>query len=217
MKRSTQPRRGRAHARFAGLPSVAGRDGEWIAGAAGATILPHCIRVEIPANGELSSPARQTSPRNGASRCALAAVGALAGYTVSAFFIDDEVGRGYYLLSEESARVEWSHMTPVASVARVFRLRLASRLVALAARHSSESRTVVSRIGNRPSAVAALRGLGIDDVRLGKNRRGCPRSWTRSQRTGRRAARRHRRAADSGGDGPSVRVAGTRSHACLRS
>jgi chorismate synthase len=76
---------------------------DWIAGAAGATILPHCIRVEIPTNAEslfahapnLAAQWRQ-SVRFGMQW------GLNAGYTVSAFFTDDEVDLGYYLMTRQS-------------------------------------------------------------------------------------------------------------------
>ena len=75
--------------------------GDWIDGAAGAAILPYCIRVEIPLNGEsllLHSPDeaavwRETIRRN-------IQWGLAAGYTITAFFQDDKSGRGYYLMTK---------------------------------------------------------------------------------------------------------------------
>jgi predicted GNAT superfamily acetyltransferase len=75
----------------------------WIAEVTGATILPHCVRVEIPADGEtllLTNPdaaARwRMSVRQGI-RWGLA-----SGYTVNAFLAadGDPVGRGFYVLSK---------------------------------------------------------------------------------------------------------------------
>ena len=77
---------------------------EWIAEVTGATILPHCVRVEIPADGEtllLTNPPEalrwRLSVREG-MRWGLA-----SGYTVSAFLFDDgdpRDGRGFYVLSK---------------------------------------------------------------------------------------------------------------------
>jgi chorismate synthase len=76
---------------------------EWIAGAAGAAILPHCIRVEIPSNAEalfFDAPSEaahwRQSVRFGMQW------GLNAGYTVSAFFIDDQLERGYYLMTRQA-------------------------------------------------------------------------------------------------------------------
>jgi predicted GNAT superfamily acetyltransferase len=76
---------------------------EWIAEVTGATILPHCVRVEIPADGEtllLTNPdeaARwRMSVREGMRW------GLSSGYTVSAFLSSDgDPGerRGFYVLS----------------------------------------------------------------------------------------------------------------------
>ena len=77
---------------------------EWIAEVTGATILPHCVRVEIPADGEtllLTNPPEalrwRLSVREG-MRWGLA-----SGYTVSAFLFDDgdpRDGRRFYVLSK---------------------------------------------------------------------------------------------------------------------
>ncbi len=77
---------------------------EWIAEVTGATILPHCVRVEVPADGEtllLTNPGEagrwRLSVREG-MRWGLA-----SGYSVSAFlWADGEAGReggGFYVLS----------------------------------------------------------------------------------------------------------------------
>lgn len=77
--------------------------GDWIAEATGVTILPHCVRVEIPADGEtllLTNPEEalrwRMSVREG-MRWALA-----SGYTASAFLAtsgDPGEGKGFYILS----------------------------------------------------------------------------------------------------------------------
>jgi predicted GNAT superfamily acetyltransferase len=76
---------------------------EWIAGAAGAAILPHCIRVEIPSNGEAllfdasdDAAVWRQSVRFGMQW------GLNAGYTVSAFFSDAPSERGYYLMTRQA-------------------------------------------------------------------------------------------------------------------
>jgi predicted GNAT superfamily acetyltransferase len=76
---------------------------EWIAEVTGATILPHCVRVEIPPDGEtllLTNPVEaarwRMSVREGI-RWGLA-----SGYTVSAFLSADgnvDEGRGFYVLT----------------------------------------------------------------------------------------------------------------------
>ena len=78
---------------------------EWIAGAAGAAILPHCIRVEIPADGESLL---YEAPSEAAQWRQLVRFGMRwglnAGYTVSAFYVDAASHRGYYLMTK-SARL----------------------------------------------------------------------------------------------------------------
>ncbi|MEP6491807.1 MAG: GNAT family N-acetyltransferase [bacterium] len=74
---------------------------EWLAGASGAAILPHCVRVAIPANAErmfLDAPGtakawRQTV-RSGIQW------GLSAGYTITAFSLDDVEEQGYYLMTK---------------------------------------------------------------------------------------------------------------------
>lgn len=74
---------------------------EWIGGAAGATILPHHVRVEIPADGEsllLEAPDEAVVWRK-LVRCGLQwALG--AGYSVSAFSLAEDADRGYYLMTK---------------------------------------------------------------------------------------------------------------------
>jgi predicted GNAT superfamily acetyltransferase len=75
---------------------------EWIAGAAGAAILPHCIRIEIPTNAELlllESP-HEAMPWRQSVRFGMQ-WGLNSGYTVSAFFVDDQLERGYYLMTRQ--------------------------------------------------------------------------------------------------------------------
>lgn len=76
---------------------------EWIAGVAGATILPHCVRVEIPAHAErmfLDAPgdaaAWRLSVRHGVQW------GLSAGYTITAFARDERSGRGFYLMTRQA-------------------------------------------------------------------------------------------------------------------
>jgi predicted GNAT superfamily acetyltransferase len=74
---------------------------EWIAGAAGAAILPHCIRIEIPADAEsmlLDTPADAVRWRDTARRGMQ--WGLTAGYSVSAFYLDDHSEHGYYLMTK---------------------------------------------------------------------------------------------------------------------
>jgi predicted GNAT superfamily acetyltransferase len=74
---------------------------DWIAGASGAAILPHHVRVEIPADAEgllLRSPEDAARWRT-AVRCAMQWA-LSAGYTVRAFSLDENEHRGYYLLTK---------------------------------------------------------------------------------------------------------------------
>jgi predicted GNAT superfamily acetyltransferase len=83
---------------------------EWIAGTAGVSILPHCVRVEIPADAETLL---ATSPRDAITwRLSVRSAmhwGLSAGYTVNGFYVDDAIGRGYYLLTRQAR--PWS-ITP---------------------------------------------------------------------------------------------------------
>lgn len=73
----------------------------WIQGASGAAILPHHVRVEIPADAEsllLEAPEEAAVWRQNV-RCSLKwALG--TGYCVSAFLLDEGENRGYYLLTK---------------------------------------------------------------------------------------------------------------------
>jgi predicted GNAT superfamily acetyltransferase len=77
---------------------------DWIDDAAGATILPHCVRVEIPPDGEmllLTAPDDAARWRESVRESLL--WGLASGYTVSAFLWTDGApgaGRGFYLLSK---------------------------------------------------------------------------------------------------------------------
>jgi predicted GNAT superfamily acetyltransferase len=74
---------------------------EWIAGAAGAAILPHCLRVEIPRDGErllLEAADGAKSWRQRVRRDLQ--WGLTAGYTVTAFFADEQAGRCFYLMTK---------------------------------------------------------------------------------------------------------------------
>jgi predicted GNAT superfamily acetyltransferase len=74
--------------------------GDWIDGAAGAVILPYCIRVEVPLNGEallLHSPPEAAVWRYAVRR--QIQWGLAAGYTITAFFQDEKTARGYYLMT----------------------------------------------------------------------------------------------------------------------
>jgi predicted GNAT superfamily acetyltransferase len=74
---------------------------EWIAGAAGAAILPHCVRVEIPQDGEhLLIDAADSAKRWRRSVRAGLQWALAAGYTVTAFSADEEEARGYYLMTK---------------------------------------------------------------------------------------------------------------------
>jgi predicted GNAT superfamily acetyltransferase len=76
---------------------------EWIAGAAGATILPHCIRVEIPADAESLL---HEAPTEAARWRQLVRLGMRwglnAGYSVSAFYVDEASKRGFYLMTKSA-------------------------------------------------------------------------------------------------------------------
>jgi predicted GNAT superfamily acetyltransferase len=76
---------------------------EWIGGAIGAVILPYCIRVEIPLNGEallLHSPTEAAVWRSAVRRHMQ--WGLAAGYTITAFFQDEPSDRGHYLMTRAS-------------------------------------------------------------------------------------------------------------------
>ncbi|MEO7086335.1 MAG: hypothetical protein ABI442_12990 [Gemmatimonadaceae bacterium] len=76
---------------------------EWIKGAAGAAILPHCVRVAIPTNAEALF--REGSPevatwRQDARRGLQ--WGVSAGYSIVAFAHDEGAGCGHYILTKQS-------------------------------------------------------------------------------------------------------------------
>lgn len=74
---------------------------EWIEGAVGATILPHCVRVEIPADAEhlLTESTNEASVWRRRTRTGLQ-WGLSAGYTVTSFFLDEHSQRGFYLMTK---------------------------------------------------------------------------------------------------------------------
>jgi predicted GNAT superfamily acetyltransferase len=75
---------------------------EWIDSAAGATILPHCVRVEIPADAEsllLSSAPGVANWRRRVRRALQWSFA--AGYTISAFALPEGDGSGYYLMTKQ--------------------------------------------------------------------------------------------------------------------
>ena len=80
---------------------------DWVTGAAGAAILPHCVRVEIPANAEAlfaRTPAEAAIWRR-RTRCGLQ-WGFANGYTIAAFSMPDADGQvdgadhGFYLMTK---------------------------------------------------------------------------------------------------------------------
>jgi predicted GNAT superfamily acetyltransferase len=83
---------------------------EWISSAEGATILPHCVRVEIPVDAETlfaTEPETAASLRQSVRRGLL--WGLATGYAISGFYTDDERQHAYYLLTRQSR--PWS-ITP---------------------------------------------------------------------------------------------------------
>jgi predicted GNAT superfamily acetyltransferase len=74
---------------------------DFIEGADGASILPHCVRVEIPADAEAmlrDAPEAAGLWRARVRRDLHWALG--AGYTITAFSHDDTKGQGYYLMTK---------------------------------------------------------------------------------------------------------------------
>jgi predicted GNAT superfamily acetyltransferase len=80
---------------------------QFIVGADGAAILPHCVRIEIPLDAEKML---QESPNDAAEWRARVrrdlrwALG--AGYTISAFANVDAKNRGYYLMTKATRPIE---------------------------------------------------------------------------------------------------------------
>jgi predicted GNAT superfamily acetyltransferase len=73
---------------------------EWIEGAAGAAILPHCIRVAVPANVEPMFGAAPDEAARWRERTRRGMQwGLRAGYTVSAFLLDAPSQCGYYIMT----------------------------------------------------------------------------------------------------------------------
>lgn len=74
---------------------------EWIRAVSGASILPHCVRVEIPTDGErvLTAGGEEAARWR---RCLRHAVqwAIAAGYAVSGFYTDESAQRGYYLFTK---------------------------------------------------------------------------------------------------------------------
>lgn len=78
---------------------------DWIAGVAGAAILPHCVRVAIPPNAErlfVDTPIEAGVWRQNV-RCGIQ-WGLSAGYTITAFAIDELPGHGGHYLMTKAAR-----------------------------------------------------------------------------------------------------------------
>ncbi|MEO6878047.1 MAG: GNAT family N-acetyltransferase, partial [Gemmatimonadaceae bacterium] len=74
---------------------------EWIDGATGAAILPHCLRIEIPNNAEqLLADAPETAAAWRRTVRSSMEWGLSAGYTVTAFFADADTTRTYYLMTK---------------------------------------------------------------------------------------------------------------------
>jgi predicted GNAT superfamily acetyltransferase len=74
---------------------------EWIEGAAGAAILPHCVRIEIPGDAErmlVDAPDDAARWRKTVRRGLQ--WGLASGYTVTAFHLDAPTARGYYLMTK---------------------------------------------------------------------------------------------------------------------
>ncbi len=76
-------------------------DDTLIASTAGASILPHCVRIEIPANGEAVLAGSPESGMEWRLRVRQAMRWALsAGYSIAAFCPNENADRGYYLLTK---------------------------------------------------------------------------------------------------------------------
>jgi predicted GNAT superfamily acetyltransferase len=75
---------------------------DWIASTTGATILPHCVRVEIPIEAELLLATQPDTAAGwrGSVRCGLQ-WGLSAGYAINGFYVDDDGQRAFYLLTRQ--------------------------------------------------------------------------------------------------------------------
>jgi predicted GNAT superfamily acetyltransferase len=74
---------------------------EWIAGVEGASILPHCVRVEIPGDAEsmLRAAPEDAARWRNTVRAAMQ-WGLTLGYTVNGFLLDQARDRGFYLMTK---------------------------------------------------------------------------------------------------------------------
>ena len=88
-------------------------DDEFVSSAAGASILPHCLRIEIPADGErllYESPEEALTWRHSVRRAMHWCVE--SGYTIAAFLPPDGAVRGSYLMTK-TARANHSGLSRV--------------------------------------------------------------------------------------------------------
>lgn len=76
---------------------------DWIADVEGASILPHCVRVEIPGDAEslLRSAPEDSARWRNSVRTAMR-WGLASGYTVNGFFFDQSRDRGFYLMTKSA-------------------------------------------------------------------------------------------------------------------
>lgn len=83
---------------------------EWIGTAASATILPHCVRIEIPAEAEplLALPAEHAGRWRQRVRRAMQWTLA-RGYTAKGFQIDEAARRGYYIMTKSPRATPANH------------------------------------------------------------------------------------------------------------
>jgi predicted GNAT superfamily acetyltransferase len=76
---------------------------EWIDGVSGAAILPHCLRVEVPADAESLFAEAPDLARQWRSRLRAALQWCMAsGYSIRAFDIDEETSQGFYLMTRSA-------------------------------------------------------------------------------------------------------------------
>jgi predicted GNAT superfamily acetyltransferase len=73
---------------------------DWISGVEGASILPHCVRVEIPGDAEsmLRAAPEDAARWRNTVRAAMQ-WGLASGYTVNGFLLDQSRDRGFYLMT----------------------------------------------------------------------------------------------------------------------